>query len=105
MWDDAPSTAGSYAPSAREGGRQREMIGSMRRLSSKAHNALTLLASYPDGAEELLMIAHAIKRELLDGLVLAGLATVVTEAAQTGNATVKVERYRITDDGRKALQG
>jgi hypothetical protein len=36
--------------------------------------------------------------------VLAGLATVVTETMKAGAATVKVERYRITDDGRTALE-
>jgi hypothetical protein len=47
-----------------------------RRLSSQPRKALRLLASYPDGAEELFMIAHAFKRELLDGLVVAKLVTV-----------------------------
>jgi len=76
-----------------------------RRLSPRARKALTLLASSPSGAaEELLMMAHGFKREMLAGLVLAGLATVVTETAQTGTSTINVERYRITDDGRRALK-
>jgi len=29
--------------------------------------------------------------------------TVVTETMRAGSATVKVDRYRITDDGRAAL--
>ena len=49
------------------------------------------------------MLAHGFHREMLAGLVLAGLATVVTETMRAGAATVKVERYRITDDGRAAL--
>ncbi len=77
----------------------------MRRLSPKARKALMLLATHPAGtAEELLLIAHGFKREMLAELVLAGLATVVTETAQTGTATVKVERYCITDGGRRALK-
>jgi hypothetical protein len=77
----------------------------MRRLGPKARKALTLLATHPAGAaEELLMIAHGFKREMLAELVLAGLATVVTETAQTGTATVKVDRYCITDDGWRALK-
>jgi hypothetical protein len=76
-----------------------------RRLSLKARQALELLAYCPHGAaEEMLMLAHGFRRELLDGLVLAGLATVVTEAVQTGGPTIKVERYQITDDGRKAIE-
>jgi methionine synthase II (cobalamin-independent) len=33
----------------------------------------------------------------------AGFATVVTETMKAGDATIKVERYRITDDGREAV--
>jgi hypothetical protein len=40
---------------------------------------------------------------MLAGLVLAGLATVVTETMRAGAAAMKVERYKITDDGRAAL--
>jgi len=49
------------------------------------------------------MLAHCFKRETLAGLVQAGLATVVTETMRAGAATIKVERYRVTDDGRDAL--
>jgi hypothetical protein len=74
----------------------------MPRLSSKAHKALTLLASSPSGADEPLMIAHGFKRGMLDRLVFAGLATIVDETMQTGTSTIEIERYRITDDGRRA---
>jgi len=40
---------------------------------------------------------------MLAELVQAGLATVVTETMRAGAATIKVERYRITEDGRDAL--
>jgi hypothetical protein len=79
------------------------MMGAMGRLSSKAHKALTLLASSPSGADEPLMIAHGFKRGMLDRLVFAGLATIVDETMQTGTSTIEIERYCITDDGRKAL--
>jgi hypothetical protein len=42
---------------------------------------------------------------MLAELVLAGLVTVVTETVQVGAPTIKVERYRITGDGRKAIAG
>jgi hypothetical protein len=45
------------------------------------------------------MLAHGFKREMLAGLVLAGLATVVTETMRAGAATIKVERNRITGGG------
>jgi DNA-binding PadR family transcriptional regulator len=47
---------------------------------------------------------HGFSRQILARLVRAGLATVVTETMRAGARTAKVERYRITDDGRKALQ-
>jgi hypothetical protein len=62
------------------------------------------LARNTHGATEATMLAHGFRREMLAGQVLAGLATVVTETTRVGARTVKVERYRITDDGRKALQ-
>jgi hypothetical protein len=63
-----------------------------------------MLVSSPGGAEELLMIAHGFKRDMLKGLVLAGLATAVIETAETGASTIKIGRYHITDDGRRALK-
>jgi hypothetical protein len=42
---------------------------------------------------------------MLAGLVLAGLVTVTTETVHAGAPTIKVERYRIMDDGRKAIKG
>ena len=74
-------------------------------LTADQRHALELLASNQQrGATEALMLAHGFWREMLAGLVLAGLATVVTETMKAGAATIKVERYRITDDGRDALR-
>ena len=72
-------------------------------MTADQRRALTLLASDQHGATEALMLAHCFKRETLAGLVQAGLATVVTETMRAGAATIKVERYRVTDDGRDAL--
>jgi hypothetical protein len=51
-----------------------------------------------------MMLAHGFRREMLARLVLRGLATVTT-TMRAGAATMKVERYRITDDGRKCARG
>jgi hypothetical protein len=65
-----------------------------------------LLASRPRGAiEDVLVLAHGFSRDTLAGLVLAGLATVVTEALRADGLTIKVEHVRITDAGRLALEG
>lgn len=41
---------------------------------------------------------------MLAGLVLAGLATVVAETLQADGPTIKIERVRITDAGRRAIE-
>ena len=44
--------------------------------------------------------------EMLSGLVLAELATVVTEPIRVRRGlTIMVERFRITDAGRRAIEG
>jgi hypothetical protein len=41
--------------------------------------------------------------DICQAIVSAGLATAVTETVRAGGPTVKAERVRITDAGRKAL--
>jgi hypothetical protein len=68
--------------------------------------ALQLLASSPSGvAAELLVLAHEFSRDMVAGLVLAGLATVVAETLQADGPTIKIERIRITEAGRRAIEG
>ena len=77
------------------------MLGNDKpRLDADQCCALALLASDEHGETEALMLALGFRREMLAGLVLAGL---VTETMRAGGATMKVERYRITDAGRDAL--
>jgi hypothetical protein len=77
-----------------------------RHLRSERRLALQLLASSSRGAtEDLLVLAHGFSRDMLAGLVLAGLAMVVTETVKAGGPSLKVERYRITDDGRRMIEG
>ena len=74
------------------------------RLSSEWHRALQLLAGNPRGTtEHMLVLGHGFSSDMLAMLVLAGLATVVTETLRAGGPTIKVERVSITDAGRKAL--
>ena len=54
----------------------------------------------------VLVVAYGFSAEMLSGLVLAALARVVSETRTVRRGfTIKVERYRITDDGRRALEG
>jgi hypothetical protein len=76
------------------------------RLSPEWHRALQLLASNPRGAtEDLLVLGHGFSSEMLAKLVLAGLATVVTETLRTDGGPCKIERVMITDAGKRALEG
>jgi hypothetical protein len=75
-----------------------------RRLSPQARRALITLNAMPQGASEEFLTLSGFKREMLAELVLAGLATVVTETVQTSASPIKVERYRVTDGGRKAIK-
>jgi hypothetical protein len=53
-------------------------------LTAEQRRALALLARNTHGATEALMLAHGFRREMLAGLVPAGLATVVTETMGAG---------------------
>ena len=56
--------------------------------------------------QEVLVLAHGFSTETIANLVLAGLATVVTETKNAPRGlTITVERTHITDDGRRALEG
>ncbi len=77
-----------------------------RRLAGERRRALQLLASSPRGvAAELLVLAHEFSRDMLAGLVLAGLATVVAETLTADGPTIKIERVKITDAGSRAIEG
>jgi hypothetical protein len=76
-----------------------------RYLTPQRRRALQLLASSPSGvAAELLVLAHEFSRDMLTGLVLAGLATVVAETLPADGPTIKIERIRITEAGRRAIE-
>ena len=70
-------------------------------LSPQARRALIEIGSRSHGAAEDVLTLSGFKREMLARLLGAGLVTVVTE--NIGPA-VTVERYRITDDGRRAIE-
>jgi hypothetical protein len=74
-------------------------------LSAEQRRAPKPLARIPGGATEATLSAHGFCREPLAGLVLAGLATVTTAFIRAGGSAMKVDRDRITDAGRRALEG
>jgi hypothetical protein len=64
-----------------------------------------LLDGFEHGAAGEFLELSGFDHEMLAGLVLAGFVTVVTETVHIVAPTIKVERYRITDDGRNAIKG
>jgi hypothetical protein len=71
-------------------------------LSREQRGVLALLANFPLGlTKELLVLAHGFDRNMIAGLVHAGLATAEREVV-TG---IEMVRIRITDIGRIALEG
>src|SRR5215471_15034965 len=65
--------------------------------------ALQRLADVPRGIAKTLMLAYGFTQELIAGLVLNGLATVVPDIARIGKQTIEIELVMITDAGRKAI--
>jgi hypothetical protein len=54
----------------------------------------------------MLVVAHGFSVGMLAGLVHARLATVVTETKMAlRSPTIKIDRIRITDDGRRTIEG
>ncbi len=74
-----------------------------RYLGAEQRRALRLLASSPFGASEATMVANGFKRRLLADLIRAGLATAQRENINAGSQPVG--RVRITEAGRRALEG
>jgi hypothetical protein len=83
----------------------RKPPASSKRLSREQRHALKMLANAPRGvSEEVLVVAHGFSAEMIADLVIAGLATVVAEMKKAPRGlTIKIERIRITDEGRKTL--
>ncbi len=65
--------------------------------------ALQRLADVPRGIAKTLMLAYGFTDELISGLVLNGLATVVPDVARIGKQTIEIELVTITKVGRKAI--
>jgi len=75
------------------------------RMTPDQYSALQRLADVPRGIAKTLMLAHGFTHELIAGLVLAGLATVVTDTARIGEQTIEVELVMITAAGLRAIEG
>jgi hypothetical protein len=76
-------------------------LASVTTLSSRSH-ARSAVRRHTRFA---LMLAYGFTHDLIAGVVLAGLATVVPDMARIGEQTIDVELVMITDAGRRVLDG
>jgi hypothetical protein len=74
-----------------------------RHLGVEQRRALRLLASSPFGVSKAVMIANGFKGRMLSELIRSGLATAQGENIKAGSQSVG--RVRITEAGRRALEG
>jgi hypothetical protein len=74
-----------------------------RRLGAQQRRALQLLASSPFGASEAMMFANGFTRRMLARLIRTGLAATQRENLKAGSQSIG--RVRITEAGRRALEG
>ena len=79
-----------------------------KRRLNPAHRrrALELLDSSPHGATtKLLVVAHGFEIDMIAGLVRSGLAAEEFDVMKAGGKTIEIVRIRITEAGRKAVEG
>jgi hypothetical protein len=74
-------------------------------LSADRRRALQVLAGFPDGTTEAVMLAHGFTVALLAELVREGLATAHEDRVRAGGRMMRVTRVKITEAGRQALAG
>jgi hypothetical protein len=73
-----------------------------RHLSAVQRRALQLLADIPFGVTDTAMFVNGFARDTIVRLARAGLATMERENLKAGQS---IGRVRITDAGRRALEG
>jgi hypothetical protein len=73
-------------------------------LSAEQRRALELLAGGPRGYTKARLFADGFAIDMLADLVREGLATAQRETMRVGGRQIRVERYCITDAGRRAIE-
>ena len=80
------------------------MRRSGRTLTAEARHILDMLAAWPDGVLEPVLLAHGFQRKRIVGLIGAGLVTGKVELTTIGGQQALVTRMKITQAGRLARQ-
>jgi hypothetical protein len=73
-------------------------------LNAEQRQALELIAGRPGGCTKGRLLADGFTVDMLADLVREGLATAQRGTLRAGGRTIRVERYRITDAGRRAIE-
>jgi hypothetical protein len=73
-------------------------------LTAEQRQALELLAASPRGCTKGRLLADGFTVDMLADLVREGLARAQRGTLRVGGRQIKVERFHITDAGRKALE-
>jgi hypothetical protein len=73
-------------------------------LNADQRQVLELLAGSPRGYTKGRLLADGFTVDTLADLVREGLATAHRGAVRAGGRQIRVERYRITDAGRRAIE-
>jgi hypothetical protein len=73
-------------------------------LSAEQRRALELLATGPRSHTKGRLLADGFTVAMLAGLIHEELGTAQRETVRLGGRTIRVERYRITDTGRMAIE-
>ncbi len=74
-----------------------------RYLTAQQRRALQLLADIPFGVTESALVLNGFERQTLERLIRAGLATTERDDLKAGRQSIG--RIRITEAGRRALEG
>jgi hypothetical protein len=80
------------------------MRRSARALTPEARHILDMLAAWPDGALEPVLLAHGFHHKRIVTLIGAGLVTGNIESTLVGGQQTLTVRIRITQAGRSARQ-
>jgi hypothetical protein len=72
-------------------------------MNADERRLLELLAASDDGCTEALLMAHGFALELIDGIVIVGLATAQAERTFAAGRAIEFTRMRITEAGRQKL--
>jgi hypothetical protein len=73
-------------------------------LTAEQLEALELIASGPRGCTKGRLLADGFAADMLADLVRERFATAQRETMRVGGRQIRVERYRITDAGRRAIE-